>query len=448
MPEQYQDPIQTIIGGLLQGHQLASMLRHDQLQQEAAVRAEERANREASIQEIMSQRQDVLDQVRIRDAGGLQVNSGMVEEYRPDMTVPGLKLEDGIQLPDSTIPGGRILRKAKGSVKLPVSGMEFELPDEEQQLRRQQRLRDYDTQSSLDKLRQEASLKAELEQNWLNQFAFEVEDPSAKPGSGKKRKVRPEALDDIGRYQAAINPKPTLIAGRDVPLSPEVEAQRKRLNAPAPIAGRDVPVPPEVEAQRIRMNAQRAMQNGLSPNQANQAQGLATKFGNEPIVKNFNVIAEKAETVRGILNAKLGGPGDLAVVYEFMKGLDSTSVVRESERDSAIASGNIFAGAFAKFNGYLKPEGGFLPDQVKQAFMKILGEKMGVSKKQTKALYDDYARRIDNATKQPGTGKDYLTDYTALLPEESAAPMTATNPQTGQKIESTDGGKTWRPAAQ
>lgn len=51
------------------------------------------------------------------------------------------------------------------------------------------------------------------------------------------------------------------VAGRDVPLPPEVEEQRKRLNAPpepAKIPGRDIPLPPDVEAQRSRMVAARS----------------------------------------------------------------------------------------------------------------------------------------------------------------------------------------------
>lgn len=203
MPQEYQDPIKSVIDGLLMGHQIASQIKHQKLQDEAAVRSAERDQRESGIQEI-------LNEMRIRQAGGIEVNNGMVEEYRPDVTMPGQDLGDGVKLPDSTVPGGRILRKAKGTVKLPMSGRQFELPDEEQQLQRQRRAQDVETQSGLDKLRQEAQLKGEMavsnEQNWLDRFGIEVPEPG---GAGKKRKVRPEALGDIGRYESSVNPKPS-----------------------------------------------------------------------------------------------------------------------------------------------------------------------------------------------------------------------------------------------
>ncbi len=61
--------------------------------------------------------------------------------------------------------------------------------------------------------------------------------------------------------------------------------------------------------------------------------------------------------------------------------------MRESEYDSAAKSGNIFSGAFARFNGYFKEGGGFLPDTVKQDFLSILNSKLAV---QTN-LYNNYA---------------------------------------------------------
>lgn len=160
--------------------------------------------------------------------------------------------------------------------------------------------------------------------------------------------------------------------------------------------------------------------NGLSNGQFNQTQVLSRQLDSTPIVKNYNETAVKAASVKAILDRGLGGPGDLAIVYEFMKGLDPTSVVRESEYETAAKSGNIFAGAWAKFNGYLKPQGGFLPPQVKSAFQSILNEKLNVSKRQVQSLYKDYARRIDVITGQPGTGSMYLTDYTGLLTDEAA----------------------------
>ena len=75
-----------------------------------------------------------------------------------------------------------------------------------------------------------------------------------------------------------------------------------------------------------------------------------------------------------------------------MKALDPTSVVRESEYESAAKSGNIFAGVYAKFNGYLKEKGGFLPNNVKKSFLDITNQKLGVVEGQYNNLRNEYRR--------------------------------------------------------
>jgi hypothetical protein len=94
-----------------------------------------------------------------------------------------------------------------------------------------------------------------------------------------------------------------------------------------------------------------------------------------------------------------------------MKGLDPTSVVRESEYATAAKSGNIFAGWAAKFNGYLKPEGGFLPENVRQEFMALLRKKLAASQQQVNNLRTEQAKKIDKWTGKTD-GLDYLTDFT------------------------------------
>lgn len=209
--------------------------------------------------------------------------------------------------------------------------------------------------------------------------------------------------------------EPALIAGRDIPLPEDVVAQRREIAASSgkPVPGRDIPYSAAVEEQRKRMNANRAAQNGLSPQQFNKVQTLAAQFDSNPVIKDFNVTSNKAATVKRILDAPLGGPSDLALVFEFMKGLDPTSVVRESEYETASKSGNIFKGIYAKFNGYLKPEGGFLPPEVKKSFSGILQQKLASSSKQVKGMHQDFGRRIEKITGQPG-GADWLTDYTNI----------------------------------
>ncbi len=155
--------------------------------------------------------------------------------------------------------------------------------------------------------------------------------------------------------------------------------------------------------------------DALSPAQINTTiNQIAGSFDNEQIVKDYNVILAKKLSVDKILDAGLGGPGDLATVYEFMKALDPTSVVRETEYATAAKSGNIFQGALAQFNGYFNPNGGFLPQNVKDSFQSIVNSKLQVQQQLYQNLYNQYQQRIEQA--KTGGGNS-LTDYsTAYQP--------------------------------
>ena len=136
----------------------------------------------------------------------------------------------------------------------------------------------------------------------------------------------------------------------------------------------------------------------------------ANSFRQEAIVKTYSDVLNKKMSVEAMVGSGLGGPADLAIVFEFMKALDPTSVVRESEYEAASAAGNIFAGTFAKFNGYLKPEGGFLPDTVKEGFLDLVDVKMDSSTKQYENLYNQYSKRINNIA-NANVADEVLTDY-------------------------------------
>lgn len=123
---------------------------------------------------------------------------------------------------------------------------------------------------------------------------------------------------------------------------------------------------------------------------------LMSQFRSEPIVKDYNDILGQKGTIDQYIQNGVGGPADLALVFSFMKGLDPTSVVRETEYDTAAKSGNIFQGVFAKFNGYFKDKGGFLPANVKQEFQNLVNQKLKVKEAQynnVKSQYEQIANR-------------------------------------------------------
>jgi hypothetical protein len=96
MPQQYQDPIASVIDGLLQGHAIATSIHRQKQQDEAFARHNALQDQESSIQDIMNQMH--LEQ------NARPVQNGTV-------TMPGLDVP--AEMPGSQAPG--LVRKADPS---------------------------------------------------------------------------------------------------------------------------------------------------------------------------------------------------------------------------------------------------------------------------------------------------------------------------------------------
>lgn len=174
----------------------------------------------------------------------------------------------------------------------------------------------------------------------------------------------------------------------------------------------------QLNRRKAEADIANALSSGSGSGNSNQMtdneRALSGQFRSEQIVKDYNTILSKKLSVDAIIDAGVGGPGDLALVYEFMKGLDPTSVVRETEYATAAKSGNIFLGSLARFNGYFKEEGGFMPDNVKESFRSIVDSKLAV---QTR-LYDNLANEYTNMAVRQG-----LNPENVVLGYSNAAPV-------------------------
>jgi hypothetical protein len=163
----------------------------------------------------------------------------------------------------------------------------------------------------------------------------------------------------------------------------------------------------------------------FSQAQINRASSEASRFDSNRVVTNFLDQLTRVEGLREILDQEWSGPQDMATVFGFMRVLDPTSVVRESEYARAATVGNIFKGWAARFNGMLSESGGFLSEQVKEDFLITLEAQMEVAAEVVRNLYQDVGRRIerqlygsDEAVPEDrrGSGVLWLTDPTKLLP--------------------------------
>ncbi len=165
------------------------------------------------------------------------------------------------------------------------------------------------------------------------------------------------------------------------------------------------------ESQAFGIVPKKTGEGEISAKTITQIDRISSSFDTSPIVKQFNEVQNKLMSVSNIIDAGVGGPGDLALVFEFMKALDPTSVVRESEYAAAARSGNIFAGIWTRFNkGFFAPEGGLLPEEVKKSFLKLVGVKYNAVEAQYDNLRNEKARLIDIKTDDTD-GKDYLINY-------------------------------------
>ena len=148
---------------------------------------------------------------------------------------------------------------------------------------------------------------------------------------------------------------------------------------------------------------------GLSNVQIDNARAVASSFENSPIVKNFLEIQDR------YLNAKTytgrgDGATDIATIYDLMKVLDPTSVVREAEyATGASKSGNIFAGALARLNGLIKPEGGFVSPQAKENIFRVITDRYNTRK----AVYDNFRKQKQEQADAVAPGYS-LTDYSTV----------------------------------
>jgi hypothetical protein len=153
--------------------------------------------------------------------------------------------------------------------------------------------------------------------------------------------------------------------------------------------------------------------NELSPQIISQIDKIRSEFEGAPITKTYNEVLNKKLSVDQMVSLKEAGPVDLALVFEFMKALDPSSVVRESEYDVAAKSGAIFEGAFKKFNGQFK-DGQFLTTDVKNQFKNLIDIKFDTINQQYQNYYNEKARLIDKKTGE-SDGNSYLPDFSGVL---------------------------------
>lgn len=150
-------------------------------------------------------------------------------------------------------------------------------------------------------------------------------------------------------------------------------------------------------------------------NQEGDAQGRKDAQANSQLTNTlrdeFNNQSKSFVTVRDFYNrmknAKETGPGDMSLVFSYMKVLDPTSTVREGEYATAANSGGVPASVLAEYNKLVG--GGVLAPELR---MQIRSQADSIYQAQLNTQKANEARYKDLASRQGLDPSQVITDLT------------------------------------
>jgi hypothetical protein len=148
---------------------------------------------------------------------------------------------------------------------------------------------------------------------------------------------------------------------------------------------------------------------GLTPNQINSTVNqIAGAFDNEPIVKNYNVLAEGKAFADSISNETKNPADQQGMIYAFAKAMDPASVVREGEYATVQKYAQSWAQTFGFNAERIFSNSPFLSSQAIANMKATINSKLQAAKKNYDNVYSEYQRQIEGAyTGQPRQITDY-----------------------------------------
>lgn len=149
---------------------------------------------------------------------------------------------------------------------------------------------------------------------------------------------------------------------------------------------------------------------GLTNQELTQVQKVTGQFDNEPIVKNYNIIAEGKAFVDSISNNTQNPADQQGLIYAFAKAMDPNSVVREGEYATVQKYAQSWATSFGFNAARIFSNSPFLSSQAIANMKATINSKYSAAKSQYDNVYSEYGRRVDQLTGKTG-GTDFLTNY-------------------------------------
>lgn len=158
---------------------------------------------------------------------------------------------------------------------------------------------------------------------------------------------------------------------------------------------------------------------GLTPNQINSTVNqIAGAFDNEPIVKNFNVLAEGKAFADSISNNTSNPADQQGLIYAFAKAMDPASVVREGEYATVQKYAQSWAQTFGFNAQRIFSNSPFLTASAIANMKATINSKYQAAKKNYDNVHSEYQRQIEGAySGQPRQ----ITDYSKAFDQSGSS---------------------------
>lgn len=157
---------------------------------------------------------------------------------------------------------------------------------------------------------------------------------------------------------------------------------------------------------------------------------IAGSFDNEPIVKQYNTIAEQVNFVK---NAGTTPTDDIGRVYAFAKVMDPNSVVREGEYKTVQDYSTSLLQNFGLKAQRVFTNTGFLTDEARRFMETTLDNRLRASQQNYDNVYNQYQQRINNALQGKGnTLPQYSNAFNGTTDTSNLPPLSQFNFQLGQ----------------
>jgi len=150
----------------------------------------------------------------------------------------------------------------------------------------------------------------------------------------------------------------------------------------------------------------------LTNTQIDNISPIVSSFRSEPIVQNYNTIAEGYEFVRSLSNTTKNPADDQALIYALAKALDPGSVVREGEYATVQKYAQSLVNSYGKSVTQALSGTGFLSESARQNIKSTIESRYNAAAKNYENIYNETARRVELVGGlQQGSGSQFLNNY-------------------------------------